>query len=214
MFLSGVWSTTGTSDRSILFMKKWIIYCHKNKINGKSYIGQTSQKTYQRWGKSGKQYRLQSKFYNAIKKYGWDNFEHVILEENIESLEKANEREIYWISCYNSVKAGYNCSFGGGGIKGVPCSEDNKIKMSIQRKGSGNPMFGRHPKSEFKKGVPNVRMSKKVLQYDLNGNFIKEWPSIAEASRFLKTSNQNIVKVCQGKRNKCAGYIWRYKTQH
>ena len=41
-------------------------------------------------------------FYNEIKKYGWENFDHQIIEDNIYSIEKANEREIYWINYYHT----------------------------------------------------------------------------------------------------------------
>lgn len=44
--------------------KTWIIYLHKNKINGMCYVGQTSQSIAQRWGHSGGQYKGQ-KFYDA-----------------------------------------------------------------------------------------------------------------------------------------------------
>ena len=74
-------------------MKLYTIYRHVNKINGKSYIGQTCQKLAQRW-KSGAGYTLerQPAFHNAIKKYGWSNFDHEILEDDIKSVEEANER--------------------------------------------------------------------------------------------------------------------------
>lgn len=51
-------------------------------------------------------------------------------------------------------------------------------------------------------------VSKKVLQYDLTGNFIKEWNSISEASRYVKGD----VSSCLNKRQKTAGgYIWKFK---
>lgn len=50
---------------------------------------------------------------------------------------------------------------------------------------------------------------KKVVQYDLQGNFIKEWKSIAEASKTLKLNK--IWEVCNNKRNKCGNFIWKYK---
>lgn len=93
---------------------KWIIYCHLNKINRKRYIGQTSKKcTKYRFVKNGNGYSRQPKFYNAIKKYGWDNFEHIILEDNIKTQEEANLREQYYIKKYNTIKDGYNCTEGG-----------------------------------------------------------------------------------------------------
>ena len=55
------------------------------------------------------------------------------------------------------------------------------------------------------------KISKKVIQYDLKGNFIKEWESIAKASKELKLSK--IWEVCNGKRNKCGNFIWKYAKE-
>ena len=57
----------------------------------------------------------------------------------------------------------------------------------------------------------NNNQSKQVLQYNLNGNFIKEWESIKEASRFLKINDSSISACCKHKQNKAGNYIWRYK---
>ena len=73
----------------------YIIYLHRNKINNKVYIGQTKNNPTRRW-ENGKGYK-NTYFGNAIEKYGWDNFEHQILEENIETVEEANQRETYYI---------------------------------------------------------------------------------------------------------------------
>lgn len=51
----------------------YTIYMHRNKINGKSYIGQTFQKPEERW-KNGAGYKSCTYFYAAIQKYGWNNF--------------------------------------------------------------------------------------------------------------------------------------------
>ncbi|KKM02512.1 hypothetical protein LCGC14_1783660 [marine sediment metagenome] len=55
---------------------------------------------------------------------------------------------------------------------------------------------------------------KPVLQYDLEGNFIKEWSSILEASKSLNIDNSNIGKVRMGKINSAGGYIWRIKNEY
>ena len=59
--------------------------------------------------------------------------------------------------------------------------------------------------------LTNGKKSKPVLQYDLKGNFIKEWPSVMEIKRQLGFSNGNIAECCRGKYNNIYGYIWRYK---
>lgn len=53
--------------------------------------------------------------------------------------------------------------------------------------------------------------SRKVEQYDLNGNFIRTWDTIKQAADELKTNTANIIACCQGKYKKSHGFIWRYK---
>lgn len=89
----------------------YIVYKHTSP-KGKSYIGITKNETSRRWGKNGNNYKPQTKFWNAIKKYGWDNFTHEILEENL-SLLTASEKERYYIKKYDAIKNGYNVDEGG-----------------------------------------------------------------------------------------------------
>ena len=63
----------------------WTIYKHTNKINGKIYIGQTHYKNVNERFKNGLGYKRSdgkySYFWEAIQKYGWNNFSHEILEK-------------------------------------------------------------------------------------------------------------------------------------
>ena len=52
---------------------------------------------------------------------------------------------------------------------------------------------------------------KGVAQYDKNGNFIRRFESITEASKETKVNGSHISGVCKGKRNSAGGYIWRYE---
>lgn len=54
---------------------------------------------------------------------------------------------------------------------------------------------------------------KPVLQYDRNGNFIKEWINPAKAGDTLKIIRQNIYDCCNGKRKTAGNYIWKYKEE-
>lgn len=56
------------------------------------------------------------------------------------------------------------------------------------------------------------KCAKKVKQYDLNGNFIKEWQSMAEAARFYNVRSENIMRVCQKKRPTSCGFKWEYSN--
>lgn len=61
--------------------------------------------------------------------------------------------------------------------------------------------------------LTNGKHSKKVFQYDLEGNFIKEWACVREIQRQLGFSNQNISAACLGKYKQSYGYIWSYQSK-
>lgn len=109
--------------------KKYCVYMHKNKTNGKVYIGITCQKPHNRW-KEGRGYK-NTIFAKAIKKYGWDGFEHIILYDKI-SKEDATQKEIELIKKYNSkdINFGYNMTDGGEATFGFKHSEESIKKMS------------------------------------------------------------------------------------
>ena len=93
------------------------IYKITNKLNGKVYIGQTIKSLEERfqkhcWGTSeNDRYHLNMAIKRAIKKYGKENFTINLIEE-VET-DKLDEREVYWISFYDSYNKGYNCTLGG-----------------------------------------------------------------------------------------------------
>lgn len=86
----------------------YCVYMHKNKINGKIYVGSTKygDDPNKRW-RDGEGYG--GEFKNDIDKYGWDNFEHHVIQNNL-SLEEANELEKLNIIIFNTAdpKYGYN----------------------------------------------------------------------------------------------------------
>lgn len=106
------------------------IYMHCNKINNKKYIGQTSLDPPEKRWKNGYGYNTQM-FFQAIKKYGWNNFEHIILETGL-TAEEANIREKYYIQLYNTMdnNYGYNCTEGGSNFFTLSDEIRQKIKDS------------------------------------------------------------------------------------
>lgn len=57
-----------------------------------------------------------------------------------------------------------------------------------------------------------VKMSVPVLQYDKNGNFIKEYKSVNFAQKQTGINRPNICAVCKNKRKFAGGFIWKYKN--
>ena len=206
----------------------WIIYKHTNLKDGKVYIGQSKyswKNINDRW-QDGRAYGRQTRIGMAIEKYGWNGFSHELVEEGIESQEKANEREIYWIKYYNSYSEGYNCTVGG---KNIPkelnyklkiyCLETNKTYESvmeashklnisyyfIQRQLTTGHYY---EKDKYHFCVDGERdcfnPTNYIIQYDFSSikkNIIcvetKEiFDSIAECSRITGIKNQNLSQNC------------------
>lgn len=94
---------------------EYCVYKITNKLNGKIYIGM-SKNLKNRWSANGIHYKQSKRFYNAIQKYGWNNFEKIVLVEGL-SFEEACDLEVKNISKYNSrdKKIGYNIAEGGNG---------------------------------------------------------------------------------------------------
>lgn len=95
-------------DTTISINHNFIVYKHINKINNKVYIGITKRKPSERW-KNGNGYKNNIHFFSAIQKYGWNNFEHIILNESL-SEEEAKLLEEKYIKEYDSTnpEKGYN----------------------------------------------------------------------------------------------------------
>lgn len=124
----------------------YTVYMHINKENNMKYIGCTSLLPEIRYGKNGIRYNNgQEKFYTAIKKYGWDNFEHKIISTDL-SKSDALKLEAELIKQYNTVETGYNSAYGG--EKNL-LSEQSKQKLREKRYGENNPNY--NPNKEHNK---------------------------------------------------------------
>ena len=88
--------------------RKYCVYAHTNKVNGKKYIGMTGLKPHARWN-NGNGYCYQEEFWNDIQEFGWDGFNHEILFDNL-TKEEAQLKETEMITKYQTVDSafGYN----------------------------------------------------------------------------------------------------------
>lgn len=161
------------------------IYMIKNKINNKMYIGKSKNIEY-RFYNGHRKFLIKNNHANkhlqrSWNKYGEENFEFSIIEKCKEDC--LNEREIYWINYYNSsnMEYGYNKTLGGDGgtfneeirkkmsisrkgripwNKGIPLSDEHKLKLSILGSGEGNPFYGKQHTIETKQKISNSRKNK------------------------------------------------------
>lgn len=201
-----------------------VIYCYTSPSE-KRYIGQTYEelKRRARWKNMKYAYGGGLKIENARKKYGPENFKYEVLEiinaETIDELiKKLNDREIYWIKKFDTFKSGYNSTIGGRATYsekrsaskvGFKHSEDTKKYLSeINKKRRAE-----HPYDtacNLQKSHEQNRKS--ILQYDLDGNFIKEWNCAEEAAASLNIDASSIRKCCRNEKLQASHYIWIDKT--
>ena len=183
------------------------IYKIINNINSKVYIGKTSRTLETRFQQhinntSG----CKSAIHEAIKKYGKENFQIILVEDNIPD-NQINQKERYWINVFNSYKNGYNLTPGGDGkslsddeIKdirelwelGLSCyqiSEKLQIPHStIYHRICEYPAYD----AEENKKRAKKHQYKEISQYSDKGQFIQKFYSITEASKQLNISDKQI----------------------
>jgi hypothetical protein len=123
--------------------------------------------------------------------------------------------------CENINNKRYNC-YGGRGIKCLITAEE--IKFLMERDGywnMKNPSIDRidndgdytFENCQFLEFNINSGKDKaiKVYQYDLQGNFLKEWSSAQEIRRTIGISDKQIQRHIKGGAKTCHGFIWKYK---
>lgn len=156
------------------------VYVHTNKINGKKYVGQSSN-IIERWKNGGKNYFSSTKFHRAIQKYGWENFTHEILYENLNK-EAANKIERDLIKKYDFINNGYNIQEGG--YTSLTKESLDKMSKSLKqgyidhperKKRISEKLTGRKNSEETKrkKSLNNVRT--KLISIDGELGSIRFW---------------------------------------
>lgn len=195
------------------------IYAHINKINGKVYVGQTIQPPEKRW-KNGKAYKTCTLFYNAIEKYGWENFEHIILIQDEMTGEKAEKLEQYYIDFYDSKnpQKGYNIN-----DANYKTISPNALPAALEWMRE-HPEFGlaraqdmlkwqrENPEEALKIRKENQKKAAAARRRPvicIETGIVYE--SASEAARQNpKTSQSKICMACRGQRKTCGGFHWKY----
>lgn len=182
--------------------KKYCVYKHTSPSN-KVYIGITFNIKRRWYDGNGYLHKRKDGKYNqplfarAILKYGWDNFKHEIIADNL-SKEQACELEKKYIQEYDSTnpQRGYNISFGGDIL-----------------------MYGKKHSKETRKLLREKVYKtkdyyKSINQYDLNGNLIKTWKDSSEIYDDIKFRPYCSVirKCCHREKHYLSvnNYQWRF----
>ena len=110
----------------------YCVYKHTTP-SGKVYIGLTGKNPEKRW-LNGRGYARNEHFWNAIKKYGWDEIKHEILASDLTKAE-ATELEKFYIAIYKSHKPKFGYNLTEGGETGIKHTEESRRKLSESRKG-------------------------------------------------------------------------------
>lgn len=179
-------------------MNNYCVYCHLNKINGKKYIGITCQEPNKRWRLDGKGYKGQRKFWNAILKYGWNNFEHIILYDKLSELE-AQLIEERLIKEYDTINNGYNAQDGG---NVTTHSQITLQKISAAMKGHTHT----EETIQLITKIKQENSGKKVMCVETKNVY----NSLGEAMRMTGVDKSSIAKVCKGLQHSAGGYHWKF----
>ena len=198
--------------------KKYIVYRHISPSN-KVYIGITCQVPQKRWS-NGLGYINNTHFYKAIQKYGWNNFKHEILIDNL-TLEEAKAIEIELIKKYNSNDNLYGYNKTAGGDCRLPLSDETKLKLSLAKRGKPKSEETRVRMSIGDKNKPKRHLSEihkqniskslvgntrakgittnkiKVDRYTLDYKYIDSFQSAKAAGAFMNCSSSGINRACK-----------------
>lgn len=191
---------------------KYILYEHRNKINGKRYIGITNNKT-KRWYGKGKHYDGCPYFFAAIRKYGWDNFEHNVLIYDL-TREEASRLEKHYIEMFKTCDKAFGYNLAEGGVNaptmlGKHHSEETRQK--IRESAVGRVISGEQRQSHSKWMSENFRGMRnpksRAVRCINTGEVFETQSEAAEAKNVLQSK---ISLCCQGKRNHTHGLKWEY----
>ena len=174
------------------------VYVHINKSNGKRYYGITKQEVEERW-KNGHGYSSNKHFMNAINKYGWNNFEHIVIAKGLTE-EEAKWLEIELIREFDTTNQdkGYNITLGGEGGNGLKHTKEARKKIREASKGKTLSEETRKKISEASKGKTLSEEHRKKLSESHKGKQTgKNHPMYGK--KHTKEARKKISEASKGK---------------
>lgn len=166
---------------------RYTLYKHTNLVNGKVYFGLTKNTIEERAKKDGSAYKQCTYFFNAIQKYGWDNFSHEVVAELLPK-DQASFYEKTLIKAYraNEREFGYNIQPGGlhaGGMS--PEGFERFITASMEAN------------------------KKPVVSFSKDGKRLKEFGSAQEAADYYGVSHSSVDHALRKGNYTCKKMLFR-----
>ena len=207
------------------------IYCIINQINEKKYVGKSTNSIEKRWEehcKDSKRKRCEKRpLYDAMQKYGNENFKIELLQE-CDELE-LNSFEMFWIEKLDTYKNGYNATLGGDGA----ILFDYKLIIELYNSGltvknvakqinccvdTVSKVLKLYNIDGYKNSINDKSIS--IKQLDLNRNYIQTFNSLADAARWLVDNGiiknfddgikNKLSRVARGKAKTAYKFIWEW----
>ena len=209
------------------------IYLIENQITHKQYIGKTYKTIEERWKEHCRDYQKERcekrPLYDAMNKYGIENFFVTLIEET----DNLEEREKYWISYYDTYHNGYNATLGGDGTAYFDHSDQEVIQKFYELRSIEKvaKYFSCSPETisirlvnnnintyQFLNVIPRI-----VEQYSKQGEFIQSFNDLQEAARWIIENKystakhipvaSHIGKAARGTegRKSAYGFVWKIK---
>lgn len=199
------------------------IYKISNDINNHLYIGKTGRTIQDRFNEhlrnSKKEYKNRP-LYDAMNKYGVEHF-YIEKIDECETDKEASEKEIYWISYYNTYKKGYNATLGGDGTAYLNLNEEEVIEKykELKSKRSVGRYFNVDEKTIRnilkKHNVKTIPRKQQKIVMIKDQKIIKIFNEVKNANKYLGINEKstNIYHVLNNNRKTAYGYEWKYLYQ-
>ena len=211
------------------------IYKIINDINNKIYIGQTQfslDKRFKEHCYDSNSIKYKDRpMYQAMNEYGIEHFKIELIEET----NSPTEREMYWIKQLNSqAPFGYNTTLGGVGKKYIDddlviqtYSKHQSIQDTADALGicvdSVSQILNQYNIDiKTSKEILTEKYGKSVDMYDLQDVYLRSFPSLGEAARYMienkltnckqTTIKQHITEACSNRRKTAAKFKWKYSN--
>lgn len=172
-------------EEKIIEDRNFVVYKHTSP-EGKVYIGITGQNPPEKRWANGHGYTQNEYFNSEIIRYGWNNFMHEILFNNLTRIE-AQEKECELIAHYQSTDKNFGYNIKAGGYKQILDGEVTKVI-----------------------GHSSGKSSISVNQYTCLGEFIQTFDNVLIAEFETGICASNIMKCCEEKLQSAGKFVWRY----